>query len=819
MTARTPEEKSKKRRKQSSASTSDDVPRPSAKIRASRVISSGQSQGGTGPGTSARVPLERMATAGMSDLVRSERGQSLQPEEQRLVPDAAARRDGAANSALPEATVAPLDPSSFSKNAATPDYVPHGLSAGHGNPLVLDERRPASQPTHSSQPAVAAENATGASRQISTKDDVRPSPGPRVQLTGKWTAGAGPLFQTGRSDKAPRATGDSKLQRRPSLSAFLGRLQALGNERGGEQRPKKSCSEGFDLDGRRVSELMLTVAGVPITKRQVAVMVIFVVVITLAFTTLLILFVRDKRPSASQPLCQTDDCFRHGDLLFANLNRSLNPCEDFSAYVCSAWSPPQGYLQHSNSAMDDVRKSWFPKFNDMLRHGSSIIHAGAKPLAMYSSCMGDRKEYGSNVNIFWNFLHECRLTWPEQPEQGGATPLDVLMTLAFKWQVPLFFEVRAIRLASAPNWRMTLGPGSLIPLMYQHHLAVKNSGGYDKYWATFYFILSGKHDGSAINRTVVDSVAAMEGDVFKRLLTSMRPAIVYPSLLTVAEVGAHTPPLTSEQWLRAFRQNMLVPDVQHSDQLFSPAVDYRLLENRYDRGVAIYRPYFCERFVETAYRFLVIALSSVSLFSRAERAAVSSCFESLVSAAVDMVNASEWLDAESRQLAAEKLLSTRLHLWPPEMFLQSDVLERMYDAFPSTAPSFAEYWVKSSRGAAGSYRLRPDIDVLSYSVNYALPYLSYDAASSSVKVAVGAVTEPLYYADGTRAMSYGGLGFSMALQLVAGLGQTRNQMVPQRHVRGLLSIQVSVSKSLRDTFRYDCGALLTTMSVYFIYGQ
>ncbi|KAH7932332.1 hypothetical protein HPB52_024711 [Rhipicephalus sanguineus] len=142
-------------------------------------------------------------------------------------------------------------------------------------------------------------------------------------------------------------------------------------------------------------------------------------------------------------------------------------------------------------------------------------------------------------------------------------------------------------------------------------------------------------------------------------------------------------------------------------QLLSPAVDYRLLENRYDRGVAIYRPYFCERLVETAYRFLVIALSSVSLFSRAERAAVNGRFDSLVSAAVEMVNASEWLDAESRQLAAEKLLSTHLHL--------------------------------------------------------------YDAASSFVKVAVGAVTEHLYYAGGTRAMSYGGLGFSMALQLVAAL--------------------------------------------------
>ncbi|KAL3201001.1 hypothetical protein MRX96_012837 [Rhipicephalus microplus] len=109
----------------------------------------------------------------------------------------------------------------------------------------------------------------------------------------------------------------------------------------------------------------------------------------------------------------------------------------------------------------------------------------------------------------------------------------------------------------------------------------------------------------------------------------MRPAVVYPSPVTVTDIEVHTAPLRSKKWLRAFRQNMLAPEVQHSDEVYlsnveffftvagvmtsyqdvellssctwsfvhllSCAVDYRLLENRYDRVVTIYVPYFCER--------------------------------------------------------------------------------------------------------------------------------------------------------------------------------------------------------------------------------
>ncbi|KAL1484948.1 hypothetical protein MTO96_032274 [Rhipicephalus appendiculatus] len=585
------------------------------------------------------------------------------------------------------------------------------------------------------------------------------------------------------------------------MSPFLQGLHVISKERSVE-RTKRSSPIVFDTSRRRSSEVVYNVAGVKLTRFRAILTVSVTAVIVLAL--FIVVFMPPRKETApTQPYCETDDCFQHSYRLLAKLNHSLDPCENFSAYVCSAWSPPEGYLEHSNSAMDDVRKSWFPAFSDMLTLGSKTIRVGLKPLAMYSSCMANDSVYGSNVKIFWEMLKECRLTWPEETEPFNKSALGVLMTLAFKWQLPLFFQVRALRLKSTRNWRFDMDAGSLIPLMYQHHVTVENSGGYDKYWATFYYILSGKYNESAVNKTTIATIKAIEGDVFKRLLTAMRPPVVNPVLVPISEVGSYTPPLSSAQWLHAFRETELDPEVELNDQvvfgdagfflalagvmnsykdtellsliawsfvqLLSPAVDYRLLENRYEQGITLYRPYFCERLVETAYRFLVVALHSASRFSPQERAFITTGFDSLVSAAVDLVNASEWLDAESGKLAAAKFSSARLQLWPPEKYLDSNVLGNMYAAFPSFEDSFADYWAKSMRSAAETYRPRSNIDLQSYALNYALPYFLYDTSSNIVKVAVGAVTAPLYYLSGTTAMFYGGLGFSMALVLVSSL--------------------------------------------------
>ncbi|XP_065296945.1 kell blood group glycoprotein-like [Dermacentor albipictus] len=580
-------------------------------------------------------------------------------------------------------------------------------------------------------------------------------------------------------------------------------LSATSVKERAEGSPTLSGGQPEPQDGRkapRSSQIVLTATGVSIKVQHLTLMTVLMLIVMAVTIIIVFLFARGAKSPPSPPFCKTEDCLVHSWRLSNGLNRDLDPCHNFSAYVCSTWSPSKGYLAYSNSAMDDVRKSWFPHFYSVLSEGMKSISVGHKPMAMYESCMGNRSQYGSNLDIFWKFLNECRLSWPEKPTPSDTSALDVLMTLEFKWQVPLFFQVRAMRLSS-PNWRFILEPSSLIPILYKQHLTVKSTGGYAKYWATFFYILNRNYTKYGVDTKFINRAMVMEGDVFRKLLNARRLQVIEPALVRITRIGLHTPPLASKLWLRAFRQTELEPEVKPNDQvfigdveffrtmatvmssnrrtellsliawscvqLFAPAADIQLLENRYDQGITTYRPYFCERFVEAAYRLLVIALSSVSRFTPAQRAAVKAGFDSLVSAAADAANATQWLDIESRKLAVEKLRSTRLKLWPPERFLENDLLERMYSDFPSTELSFAEYWVKTSRCAAKMHDPHADIDVFSFAVNYALPYVLYDASSGDVNVAVGAIAPPLYYPGGTDAMFYGGLGFSMALNLVA----------------------------------------------------
>ncbi|XP_050041046.2 endothelin-converting enzyme 1-like [Dermacentor andersoni] len=534
--------------------------------------------------------------------------------------------------------------------------------------------------------------------------------------------------------------------------------------------------------------------------REFAVIACAVVTVIVVIVCALMALSRTMPSGAPEPVCETESCALHARLLTKDLDPNLDPCENFSAYVCSGWYKRQrtDYLHFSKSTMDDVRKSWFPAFHDTLFEGSQKLRAGRKPVAMYSSCMGSPSEYGSNLGMFRTYMDAVNLSWPEAPKKPGSDALSVLLKLAFQWQVPLWVRIREAR--SARSWRFAIDPAPFLPLMRQHHLST-TEGAYSMYWESFYRLLS-LHQRK-IDPSTVEALRTMEREVLEKLYAARTPQIRHPAVVPVSNMGNRTAPLTSDRWLRALEHLSLHPTAAPNDmvllsdtgffetlgslfarysndqlldligwafvQLCAAAADYRLLVARYgsETAVAKYKPYFCERFVESSYSLLVIAMYSVARLSRPQRESVDAGFDSLVWAAATLANATTWMDEDSRRLTAEKMASTRLMLWPPDEYLDNDtLLEELYEAFPSAGQSFADYWVTASHVTAAAYRSLVNAGAFGYAVNYALPYNHYDGPLGKVKLAVGAVSKPLYYAGGTKAMFYGGLGFLMALSLV-----------------------------------------------------
>ncbi|KAK8772403.1 hypothetical protein V5799_024352 [Amblyomma americanum] len=85
------------------------------------------------------------------------------------------------------------------------------------------------------------------------------------------------------------------------------------------------------------------------------------------------LFVHSDEGEDTPGACSSADCRHHAALITDRINRSLDPCQDFAAFACSAWSPPPASAassRRSQSALDDVVRDWALDFESVLVTGS-----------------------------------------------------------------------------------------------------------------------------------------------------------------------------------------------------------------------------------------------------------------------------------------------------------------------------------------------------------------------------------------------------------------------------------------------------------------
>ncbi|KAL1444453.1 hypothetical protein MTO96_029874 [Rhipicephalus appendiculatus] len=482
------DDKSKTRRRSRTSSTSS-----SGRESSRRSSSSGKRKGtrkrhsDLGPEATASAPLQSAPPTGTTSVTgsvaeprgieapKSKRRRSVYGDAKHSAPDVTPSqmqrdtngRDGTDGSAEHRKCEVAVDPS-------TEECSSLKTVAIHGRPAreqtVADEvcelppsEHSTSQAKQTAKSAAAAVSAGHTSSMASKKETTDAPLTPEV--SGEWlpsdtiktrtrrgslvTLSVPKASLSRRGSSAKSSTQDSGTQHDPSFKSFMQGLKSLSIERHEEEQKRSRSNKSWTLESlhdHRLSRIVVTVAGIPVKVKHVLLMAILILIVT-GIIAAIILFTREKS-APTKPYCKTKGCLVHAWRLTGKLNTSLDPCQDFGAYVCSAWSPPEGYLEHSNSAMDDVRKSWFPLFEQILKEGSKTLSVGHKALIMYATCMGDSKQYGSNIDVFSKFLNECRLSWPDEPQPSDTSALDVLMTLALKWQVPLFFQVRVQHLAT-----------------------------------------------------------------------------------------------------------------------------------------------------------------------------------------------------------------------------------------------------------------------------------------------------------------------------------------------------------------------------------
>ncbi|XP_075552125.1 endothelin-converting enzyme 1-like [Dermacentor variabilis] len=535
-----------------------------------------------------------------------------------------------------------------------------------------------------------------------------------------------------------------------------------------------------------------------------ALTVVSIVVAAIGFFSVIGFFFTTNRPSAKlKGYCDTDGCLYHTRTLTRKLNQSISPCDDFTAYVCSAWVPSGVYSEQTKSPIDGILYSRFIGFPEMLANGARELPVGEKARVMHVACMDSAAQAVANIEEFRRLMQAMRLSWPEPPRED-SNALGVLLSLGFQWQIPLWIAVNPPALQKT-DWRLRIRPGDYIPLLKNQYVSVTSGDVYEGYWLGFYNAFRTSAT-IPLGTRQIKRVADAEGRILEQLHKAFISKKKIPAVLPLAVVGNFTAPVSSSEWLEqltlslAFRPKFVASDqIAVSDtgflaavgglfanythqrlieqlswlfvQAYAPISDPKLQTARYgDTWKAdMYRPILCAHHVESSMKMLVFALNYVSGYTQRDTELVNAGLTRLIYAASSKINGSGWLDEESKARAVRKIHSVLTFLWPAKQWIRNEFLSSLYNDYPSEEDTFGDYWIKARFAVAKHDRTAEFEATLNLPSNIPPPSFGYDYVTNSIALPIGIVDRPLYYGDGNKAMFYGGLGFLIALQIASAL--------------------------------------------------
>ncbi|XP_072145587.1 neprilysin-like [Dermacentor andersoni] len=565
--------------------------------------------------------------------------------------------------------------------------------------------------------------------------------------------------------------------------------------------------------------------------------------IFLALLTFFVIFVSSfhKHVESQPPLCNTEDCRAHASLLTKRLNWTLDPCDDFDAFVCSA-ARSSSHHGMFNGVMNELRLSWFQGLRDIIIGGTHHIPVGMKALTMHRRCLEKYPSDKPAVSLFLYFIRERGLDWPK-PTRKFEPPLQLALKLAHSWQSPFWMSVSVLdapdQSSPATRLRFQIRPSMLVPALLYHHRLARRA--YFKYWELFvHHLYPDSNTRPDTNKTHVEEIRVMEEQILETLNSLVISGSPKPAVFSFGNISAYVPNATAFEWLRSFEQSIplrrqlsyedeiVVSDVrllrtvseliQKYDvgqlnmhltwllvQYCAPVADYAILEDHYGsrQKAAAYLPVFCGQQTEASYKILLAALDFVFRFDARDIKTVNDGFDDVVSTAVEKVNVSNWIDDESKARLIEKILTVKKSLWPPEAVVNADVLEKLYGAFTENSTNFAAMWIETRISAGDLMMTGQYEEVMRLPWNSLPGYVFYDYVSNTVQMATATIAAPLYYPNGVKAMLYGGLLFLMATHLVRAFDREGIRWTPHgSEVGSILSNATQVQYHYRDRCFY-----------------
>ncbi|KAH7965046.1 hypothetical protein HPB49_003094 [Dermacentor silvarum] len=519
-------------------------------------------------------------------------------------------------------------------------------------------------------------------------------------------------------------------------------------------------------------------------------------------------------------VCASDGCSRHARLIAAKVNASMDPCEDFEAFACSRWTAATEHYDYASAVTSALAGDWFDDFRASMMAGALQIPTGRRVIAALDSCTTEStsKGFAEGLTVLKGFMSRLRISWPEE-SFSEANPLGVLLDMAYNWRLGLWFDAASLH-KSMNNGEcrhvILLSPGTFVIFWYPYQRSV-SALDYEDYWNHFYRTM--EPDRPQLTAEEIARIASVETGVFTELTAVTNSTLQEPAEVSLADMERFTNTVSSNQWIvelnKAIRPDdpftaastLVVSDVgllrtignlfsrytrreilRHISwffiQVFAGLADRRLLVSKvgHEGRAWLYRHIFCATEVEAAFKALVVALYVVPRFSKPLRQEISDQLSEVVTSAIRLLSNVSWADELSKRAAVRKLQSVKTLLWLPDSLLTEAALSKMYSNFSLNESSFISYFLNAYENSRILIKRDTYAEALSLPLNFVLPFVNYDYIANTVSIAMAALSAPLYSANATAAMFYGGLGFSYAMAVVRALDDTGIRVDPEGRV-------------------------------------
>ncbi|KAL3223978.1 hypothetical protein MRX96_027047 [Rhipicephalus microplus] len=541
----------------------------------------------------------------------------------------------------------------------------------------------------------------------------------------------------------------------------------------------------------------------------------------------LIVFLQTHGQIKRDRFCTTKGCEEHKNRIETQLDKSVDPCDDFRAYVCGGWASRKEF-RLSRSQMSDMHLAWLYKLPKTLDSGVAHFPIGRKVDAMFKSCVTPGK---SQVNVMKEFMKERGMLWPEKPPED-VDPAMVLFDLSFNWNVQLWFTLKVLpAIPGKVKRRIFFMLNDLIVFWKNVWNMIPPQYNYGHYTTVFKMFANDTSNVPDAQRGALTIQTV--NYVFNTLAPSCPCKARIPSLFRLGDIdnitsllkGARirdmfnavlgiSPPVALDELvllndlsllknvetiLRHFNDTVLLRHVSYLFVYTYAAVAYplgfMLVLHGSEARAKQELPRFCAGQIEPSFKLLVAAMASVTHFSEEERRHVVEHLDHIVEVASNKTRTCEWLDAKIKNMAVGKLRNVRTVLWPSKKFLAANVLEEVYKSFPGYASSFTKFWIETRRSQRQLFGSEAAAEELVLGDNAKLPYVNYVDMLNRLSLSLGALAPPLYYPDGTNAMLHGGILYMYARALLGAVDNKGIMINSQGE-----TITSLVSDDVLDTF-------------------